>query len=133
MLLPIQIAATHLKSFKPVSFLQGTRNGYVSLHRPHMRLINHLIFSVEILELRAEFQTSMMWWSRFIWITNSSDHRRVWIANLLHTMSYLTRPSGLSNDFFCKRFAVQVIQVNLEHGTIAIFSVELSWGFCVHC
>ena len=31
--------------------------------------------------------------SRFIWITNSSDHGRVWTANLLHTKS-LPNPLG---------------------------------------
>ena len=30
-------------------------------------------------------QTAMVSCLRFIWITNSSDHRRVWTANLLHT------------------------------------------------
>ena len=28
---------------------------------------------------------AMVLCSRFIWVTNSNDHRRVWIANLLHT------------------------------------------------
>ena len=40
--------------------------------------------SVEILQLRDKFQTAMVSYSRFIWITNSSDHRRVWAANFLH-------------------------------------------------
>ena len=40
---------------------------------------------VEILELQAKFQTVMALCLRFIWITNSSDHRRVLTANLLHT------------------------------------------------
>ena len=31
--------------------------------------------------------------SRFIWITNSSDHRRVWTANILYTES-LPNPLG---------------------------------------
>ena len=34
----------------------------------------------EILQLRAKFQTAMMSCSRFIRITNSSDHRMVWTA-----------------------------------------------------
>ena len=42
---------------------------------------------VEILQLGAKFQTAMVSCSRFIWITNSSDHRRVCTANLLHTKS----------------------------------------------
>ena len=32
---------------------------------------------IEILQLRAKFQTAMVSCSRFIWIRNSSDHRRV--------------------------------------------------------
>ena len=32
---------------------------------------------VEILQLRAKFETAMVSCLRFIWITNSSDHRRV--------------------------------------------------------
>ena len=39
---------------------------------------------VEILQLQAKFQTAMVECSRFSWITNSSGHRRVWTANLLH-------------------------------------------------
>ena len=70
---------------------------------------------VEILQLRAKLQTVMVSCSRFIWITNSSDHRR-------------PRSSGLGNYFVCKRFAVQslvwslefVIQVNLDLNTIAV-------------
>ena len=38
---------------------------------------------VEILQLRAKFQTAMMSCSRVIWITSSTDHRKVWTANLL--------------------------------------------------
>ena len=34
-------------------------------------------FYVPILQLRAKFQTAMVPWLRFIWITNSSDHRGV--------------------------------------------------------
>ena len=30
--------------------------------------------------------SAMVLYSRFTWITNSSDHRRVWTANHLHTM-----------------------------------------------
>ena len=33
--------------------------------------------SFEILQLRAKFQTMMVPYSKFIWITNSIDHRRV--------------------------------------------------------
>ena len=44
-------------------------------------------------QLRAKFQTAMVSCPRFIWITNSSDHRRVWTANLLHTKS-LPNPLG---------------------------------------
>ena len=38
----------------------------------------------EILQLRVKFQTAMVSRSRFIWITNASDRRRVWTKNLLH-------------------------------------------------
>ena len=49
--------------------------------------------------------------SRSIWITNSSDHKRVWTGNLLHTklLSNPLWPSGLGNDFICKRFTVQTL------------------------
>ena len=33
--------------------------------------------NVEVLQLRVKFQTAMVSCSRFIWITNSIDHRRV--------------------------------------------------------
>ena len=36
-------------------------------------------------KLRATFQTAIVTISRFIWITICSDHRMVWIGNLLHT------------------------------------------------
>ena len=40
--------------------------------------LNKRRYSVfEILQLRVKFQTAMVWCSIFIWITNSSDHRRV--------------------------------------------------------
>ena len=68
---------------------------------------------IKILQLRAKFQTTMVLCSRFIWIADVSDHRRV--------------SHGLGNDFVYNRFAVQtllwslefVIQINLEHDTIA--------------
>ena len=64
--------------------------------------------------------------TRFIWITNSCYHRRVWTADLLHTMS-LPNPMG---------FAVQtllwslefVIQINLEHNTVAVWNLARSWS-----
>ena len=46
--------------------------------------LNVNLMYVEILQLLAKFQTVMVLCSRFIWITNSSNHRRVWTANLLH-------------------------------------------------
>ena len=76
---------------------------------------------------------------RFFWITNSSDHRSVSTVNLLHKKSLpnllghkLLWPSGLGNDFECKRFTVQtllwslefVIQINLEQNTIKIIWKE---------
>ena len=84
--------------------------------------------------------------SRFIWIRNSSDHRKVWIANLLHTKSLPNLlmalwPSGLCNYFACKRFAVQtllwslefVIQINLEHNTIAVWNLGRRWSIsCIN-
>ena len=39
----------------------------------------------KIIQLWGKFRTAMVPCSRFIWITNSSNHRRVWTANLLHT------------------------------------------------
>ena len=45
---------------------------------------NPFIF-VEILQLQTKFQTAMVSCLWFIWITNSSDHKRVWTVNLLHT------------------------------------------------
>ena len=36
----------------------------------------NIMFADEILQLRAKFPTVMVSCSRFIWITNSSDHRR---------------------------------------------------------
>ena len=38
----------------------------------------------EILQLWAKFQTAMVLCSRFIWITNSGDHRKVWIWGFGH-------------------------------------------------
>ena len=78
----------------------------------------------------------------FIWITNSSDHRRVWTANLFHEKQLLIPlghkalcPNGLHNYFSCTRFAVPtllsplevVIQINLEHDTIAVWNLARSW------
>ena len=96
--------------------------------------VENIITYVEKLQLRAKFQTAMVSSSRFIWITNSSDHRRVWTTNLLHT-KWLPNPlglmaGGLGNYFVCKRFAVHavlwslefVIQINLERETIAIIT-----------
>ena len=79
---------------------------------------DNIPLNIEILQLRAKFQTAIVSRSRFIWITNSSDHRNypaLW-------------PSGFGNDFVCKRYTVQtipwslesVIQINLEYDTIAI-------------
>ena len=52
-------------------------------------LLNHLNNKirnedVEILQLRAKFQIAMVPCSRIIWITTSSDHRRIWTVNFLH-------------------------------------------------
>ena len=94
-------------------------------------LLHILLFNwkhVEILQLRAKFQTAVVSCSRFIRITNSSDHRRIWTTNLLHTKSSLN-PLGhmawhqtIRDDFVWRRFAVQtllwllefVILINLE-------------------
>ena len=90
---------------------------------------------VEILQLRAKFQTAMASCSWFIWTTISNDHWRVWTANLLHNKQLpdpqghmALWPSGLGNYLICKRFAVQtllwslefVIQINLKHDTITV-------------
>ena len=45
----------------------------------------------EILQLRTKFQFAMVPCSRFILITNSNDHMRVWTANLLNT-KWLSNP-----------------------------------------
>ena len=43
------------------------------------------------------FLTAMVLCSRFIWITNSSDDRRVWTANNLHT------------KYFCVQLLLQIV------------------------
>ena len=49
-----------------------------SVDNPSVKIyVNKIENRVEILQLRAKFQTAMVSCSRFIWITNSSDHRRV--------------------------------------------------------
>ena len=89
------------------------------------------------------FSSGMVPCSRFIWITYSSDHRRVWTANLLH-IKYLPNPLGhktlwpsrLGKYLICEIFAVQtllwslefVIQINLEHDTIAVWNLARSWS-----
>ena len=54
---------------------------------------------IEILQLRVKFQTVMVSYSRFIWITNSSYHRRVSFANLLH-IKYLLNPIGHKTQLY---------------------------------
>ena len=71
----------------------------------------HMEHGLEIVTLvvstKKSLITSMVTCSRFIWITNSSDWRRVWTANLLHTKK-LPNPLGhkansrLGNYFICK-------------------------------
>ena len=39
-----------------------------------------------ILQLQAKFETTMVPCLIFLWITNSSDHKRVWTTNLWHAM-----------------------------------------------
>ena len=46
--------------------------------------LNRKNITVEIIQLRAKFQTVMVSCSRFIWITYPSDRRKVWTTNLLH-------------------------------------------------
>ena len=90
-------------------------------------------------ELLFSFKIAIVPCSRFVWITNSSDHRRVWTANLLHTRE-ASRLSGLGNYFVCKRFAVQnllwllelVIQTNLDNETIAVLNLARSWSILKH-
>ena len=47
----------------------------------HKIIINcyfqYMVHNVEILQLRAKFQTAMVSCSKCIWITNFSDHRKV--------------------------------------------------------
>ena len=79
----------------------------------------------------------MVSYSRFIRITNPSDHNRIWTANCLHQTWW---PSGLGNYFVRNRFAVQIllwsleftIQINLEHGTITVWNVARSWSISIH-
>ena len=78
---------------------------------------NKMIYNGEILQLGAKFQTAMVLRLRFIWITNSSDHRRVSTANLLHRKQ-LPNPLGHQAYF--------MIQINLEQGTIAICNGTLN-------
>ena len=59
-------------------------SGFLTPYKNFLSSRKILIYA-EILELRAKFQTAMVSCSRFIWITISSDHRRVKPANLLHT------------------------------------------------
>ena len=66
--------------------------------------------------------------SEFILNSDGSCSRSVRIANS-------TDHSGLGNCFVCKRFTVQtllrslefVIQINLEHDTIAVWNLTRSW------
>ena len=39
---------------------------------------------IEVFQLRTNFQTVMVSCSRFIWITNSMTHRRIWTANYIY-------------------------------------------------
>ena len=46
--------------------------------------VNWTVMSKTVVKI-SFYITAMVSCSRFIWITNSSDHRRVWTPNLLHT------------------------------------------------
>ena len=48
-------------------------------------LLVKCLTSFEILQLQVKFQTVIVSCSRFIWVTNSNDHRRFSTANLSHT------------------------------------------------
>ena len=46
---------------------------------------NYINFEDTSFGSKRSFLIAMVSCSRFIWITNSSDHRKVWTVNLLHT------------------------------------------------
>ena len=100
---------------------------YVSLCNNCLSLKYLMHFAIKsVVTLCNTWRTLIVSFSRFIWITNSSDHRRVWTASWL---------SGLGNYFVCKRFTIQtflwslefVIQINHEHDTIAVWNLARSW------
>ena len=70
---------------RPVPFDHGTFQNYVRiLKQPLEVLFSEAV--IHILQLRFKFKTAMVSCSRFWWITNSSDHRRIWTGNFLHAM-----------------------------------------------
>ena len=98
---------------------------------------------VEILQRRAKFQTALVSCSRFNWITQFPVTTGVFelrisciVSCISLQISCIPNPNGLGNYFVCKRFAVHtvqwsleiVIQLNLEHDTIAIIHLcNLVW------
>ena len=108
------------------------------LHRcsvGEFRVKNSTSCLVEILQLRAKFQITMV--SRFIWITNFSDRRRDSNANFLHA-KHLPSPLGHEvyrlGGFGVPEFAtlrqqqliyVEILQLRAKftHTFLAIFAV----------
>ena len=78
--------------------------------------------------------------SRFVWITNFSDHRRVWTADLLHrklpTELHTKLPNPLGPTLYARdpQFKPSscslefVIQTNFEHNTVAVWNFARSWN-----
>ena len=79
---------------------------------------------------KVKFETAMVSCSRFVFITNTFGsatpvvRQQIWVLRIHLTYQTL----WVSNYFVCRRFAVQnllrslefVVQINLEHGTIAV-------------
>ena len=65
---------------------------------------------IEILQLRAKFQTAMVSCSRFIWMKNFNEHTRGFELEIsCIRSSYLTQVTRLGHYFVCKRFAIQIL------------------------
>ena len=58
---------------------------YQSSSLSNRQIIRLIIHKYIFFAVRQLYLTMVVLCSRFGWITNSSNHRRVWTANLLHT------------------------------------------------
>ena len=92
------------------------------------------LFSI-ILSNNEKHNTVMVSCSRFVWITISRYHRRIWTAYVFD-IKQLPNPKDLMAYFVCKRFAVQTflwsmkfgIQTNLDYDTITVWNLSRSWS-----